>query len=63
MTKEWNLPQPSPGAEWQIDTKFSTADPPLRDPELRTVFKAALDNGADGVVQRRRTVSACGFQN
>jgi len=63
VTKEWNLPQPLPGAEWQIDTKFGAADPLLQDTELRTVFMPALDNGAEGVVQRRRTVSACAFQN
>ncbi|SIO45920.1 hypothetical protein SAMN05443247_05660 [Bradyrhizobium erythrophlei] len=52
MTKEWNLPQPLTGAERQIDTKFSAPDALLRGPGLRMVFKAALNKGADIVVQK-----------
>jgi len=49
--KEWDLPMPLPGAEWQVDQKFSAADELLRDPELETVFKAALEKGF-GIVTR-----------
>lgn len=49
VAKERNVPKPSPGAEWQLDTKFNTADELLRDPELKTVIKAALQKGAEVV--------------
>ena len=55
VTKEWNLPKPLPGAEWQLDTKFNLADELLRDPDLKTVVKAALEKGAKVVIQRERT--------
>jgi hypothetical protein len=32
VLKEWDLPMPLPGAEWQLDTKFNVADELLRDP-------------------------------
>jgi hypothetical protein len=53
VTREWDLPTPSPSAEWQLDPKFNAAEELLRDPELKNVFKAALDNGAHVVVQRK----------
>jgi hypothetical protein len=46
------MPKPLPGAEWQLDTKFKVADELLRDPELKIVIKAALENGAELVVQK-----------
>src|SRR6201997_1125295 len=52
VTKEWNLPKPLPGAEWQLDSKFKLADELLRDPDLKTVVKAALEKGAEVVIQR-----------
>jgi hypothetical protein len=52
---EKNMPKPAPGAEWQIDTKFNLADELLRDPDLKTVVKAALEKGAKVVIQRERT--------
>jgi hypothetical protein len=55
VTKEWNVPKPLPGAEWQLDTKFNLADELLRDPDLKTVVKAALEKGAEVVIQRERT--------
>jgi hypothetical protein len=55
VIKEWNLPKPLPGAEWQLDTKFNLADELLRDPDLKTVVKAALEKGAEVVIQRERT--------
>jgi len=53
VLKEWDMPKPLPGAEWQLDTKFNLADELLRDPELKTVLKAALENGAQIVVQKQ----------
>ena len=41
MLKEWDLP----GAEWALDSKFDAAQELLRDPELKVVFKAAIDKG------------------
>ena len=41
-------------AEWQLDTNFNVADELLRDPELKTVLKAALENGAKIVVRKHR---------
>jgi hypothetical protein len=31
VIKEWNLPKPLLGAEWQLHTKFNVADELLRD--------------------------------
>jgi hypothetical protein len=50
--KEWDLPAPLPGAEWQLDASFNAADEILRDPELATVYKAALEKGAEIVIGR-----------
>ena len=36
--KEWDLPEPLPGAEWQLDNAFNLADELLRNPELKTVM-------------------------
>ena len=52
VTKEWDLPTPLPGAEWQLDANFSAAEEILRDPDLKTVFKAALEKGAEVIVRR-----------
>jgi len=46
-TKEWNVPPPLPGAEWQLDTKFNAAEELLSDPALKTVIEAALEKGAE----------------
>jgi len=54
VTKEWNMPKPLPGAEWQLDTKFNIADELLRDPELKSVLKAALEKGAEVVTRKNR---------
>ena len=40
-----NLPKTSPGAEWQLDSKFNAAEELLRDPSLKDVIKAAIDKG------------------
>ena len=51
---EWDLPKPVPGAEWQLDKTFNLAEELLRDPELKTVFKAALEKGAEIVCSLAR---------
>lgn len=45
VTKKWDLPKPLPGAEWQLDSKFDMAEELLRDPNLKEVFNAALEDG------------------
>ena|SRR6266478_3606299 len=45
VMREWDLPTPVPGAEWQIDQKFNAAEELLRNPKLKVVFKAALEKG------------------
>jgi hypothetical protein len=54
VTREWDLPEPLPGAEWQIDAKFSPTDELLHDPELKQVFKVAIERGAELVLRRKR---------
>jgi hypothetical protein len=54
VLKEWDLPKPLPGAEWQLDTKFNLANELLRDPELKSVLKAALEKGSEVVIQKHR---------
>ena len=54
VLREWDLPEPLPGAEWQLDKAFSLADELLRYPELKSVFKAALENGAEIVSRPER---------
>jgi len=46
VLKEWNLPKPLPGAEWQLDSKFNVADELLENPDLKEVFSEALKKGA-----------------
>jgi hypothetical protein len=41
-----------PGAEWRTDEKFSVADELLSDPELKAVFKAALEKGVEIITRR-----------
>ena len=52
VLKEWDLPKPLPGAEWQLDTKFNLADELLRDPGLKSVLQAALEKGAEVVTRK-----------
>ncbi len=52
VMKEWDLPMPLPGAEWQIDQNFSAADELLNDPDLKIVFKAALEKGVEIITRR-----------
>ena len=53
VTRDWDLPEPLPGAEWQIDAEFSPTDELLRDPELKQVFKSAIEKGAELVIRRK----------
>jgi hypothetical protein len=46
VIKEWDLPKPLPGAEWQLDLKFNMADELSDNPKLNAVFKEALEKGA-----------------
>jgi predicted RNA-binding Zn-ribbon protein involved in translation (DUF1610 family) len=46
VLKEWDLPEPLPGAEWQQDVKFNPAEEVLANPDLRDVFREAIANGA-----------------
>ena len=39
VIKEWDLPLPLPGAEWQLDPKI------LNNPDLKAVFKEVLEQG------------------
>src|SRR5262245_1378998 len=42
VLKEWDLPAPLPGAEWQRDVKFNPAEEVLANPDLRDVFREAF---------------------
>ena len=44
-------------AEWQLDKTFNLADELLRDPEIKTVFKVALEKGAE-IICRPAEVTA-----
>ena len=48
-TREWNIPKPLPGAEWQLDARFNAAEELQRDPDLEVVIRAALEKGAEVV--------------
>jgi hypothetical protein len=52
VMKEWDLPKPLPGAEWQIDQKFNATDELSRHPDLKSVFKAAEEKGVEVVTLR-----------
>lgn len=39
------LPAPAAGMKWHPVADFSAAEELLQDPDLKAVFKAALDNG------------------
>ena len=58
VLEEWDLPKPVPDAEWQLDKTFNLADELLRDPETKTVFKAALEKGAE-IICRPVPASLC----
>jgi hypothetical protein len=39
------LPRPAKGKEWQRIDSFSAAEKVLNDPNLKSVFKTAIDKG------------------
>ena len=39
------LPDPRPPSQWREELPFSAADELLKEPELKTTFKAAIDRG------------------
>jgi hypothetical protein len=45
VLKAWDLPEPIPGAEWALDSKFNAAQEILRDPAMKDVFKAVISKG------------------
>lgn len=53
VLREWDLPLPLPGAQWQLDSKCNTAEELLRDPDLKVAFKVAIEKGAEIDIQRR----------
>ena len=38
VMREWDMPAPLPGAEWQLDPNFNAAEELLRDPALEAAF-------------------------
>ena len=52
VLKEWDLPDPLPGAEWQQDVKFNPAEEVLANPGLRDVFRKVTATGAALIVQK-----------
>jgi hypothetical protein len=52
VLKEWDLPDPLPGAEWQQDVKFNAAEEVFANPDLRDVFREAIAKGAALIVQK-----------
>jgi hypothetical protein len=46
VLKEWDLPDPFPGAEWQQDVKFNPAEEVVANPDLRDVFREVIATGA-----------------
>jgi hypothetical protein len=48
-----NLPQPKVGAEWQIDDTFNAAEELLRHPNVKEIFKTAIDKGSAVILQSK----------
>lgn len=42
VLKEWDLPIPLPGAEWQLDVKFNAAEEILANPRMKDFLGKAL---------------------
>lgn len=53
VLKEWDLPLPLPGAEWQQDIKFNGAEEMLNNPALRDVFREAMVTGVSIVIKNQ----------
>ena len=54
VLQEWDLPKPLPGAEWRHDRTFNAAEEVLADPNLKDLFKAAIENGVAVVSRSER---------
>jgi hypothetical protein len=52
LLNEWELPEPTAGAEWAADISFNAAEELLRDPALKDAFKSAIENGSAVVVEK-----------
>jgi len=50
VTSAWNLPEPTVGAEWQLDDRFNAAEELQVNPNLKSVFTSAIDNGSALIV-------------
>ena len=47
VLREWDLPEPIPGSEWALDTKFNAAEELLHNPELKVTIVAVLKKGVE----------------
>ena len=47
VLRELDLPDPVPGSEWVLDTKFNAAEELLRNPELKVTIAAAIKKGVE----------------
>jgi hypothetical protein len=54
VLKEWDLPKPQPGAEWQRDAAFNAAEEILARPDLKEVLATAIKNGAATTSREQR---------
>ena len=46
VTREWSMPEPQPGAEWQLDTAFDVANELRARPGLKVTLIEAVKAGA-----------------
>ncbi len=46
VTREWDIPPPQPGAEWQMDKAFDAGEALRLRPELKPTLVAAIKEGA-----------------
>jgi hypothetical protein len=54
VTSAWNVPEPTTGAEWQIDEAFNAAEELQRNPTFKAVFNSAIDNGLAVIASEAR---------
>ena len=54
VINEWNMPKPLPGCGMATRHEIQCGRELLRDPEFKTVVKAALEKGAELVIQKQR---------
>jgi hypothetical protein len=45
VTREWDMPEPQPGAEWHPDASFDVANELRARPHLRATLVDAIKNG------------------